>query len=171
MADPKKLIPFILRWEGGFANNPLDRGGATNKGITIGTYRQFYGKERTVDDLKALSNDEWLHIFLAGYWRPWKAGDIENQAVANICVDWAWASGVRTAIKEVQSLVGVSVDGIVGPKTLSAINGMPPRHLFEKIKSARLQFVLAIVRRSPSQKVFINGWKNRINSIEYSDES
>ena len=37
MANAKRLQPFILRWEGGFVNDPLDRGGATNKGITIGT--------------------------------------------------------------------------------------------------------------------------------------
>ena len=41
MANAKLLQPFILRWEGGFVNDPLDRGGATNKGITIGTFRQF----------------------------------------------------------------------------------------------------------------------------------
>ena len=38
MADIKNLIPFILKWEGEFANDPTDRGGATNKGVTIATY-------------------------------------------------------------------------------------------------------------------------------------
>ena len=28
-----KLAPFILKWEGGFVNDPLDLGGATNKGV------------------------------------------------------------------------------------------------------------------------------------------
>ena len=51
MANAKLLQPFILRWEGGFVNDPLDRGGATNKGITIGTFRQFYGKDATVEQL------------------------------------------------------------------------------------------------------------------------
>ena len=35
----QKLVPFILSWEGGFVNDPDDVGGATNKGITIATWR------------------------------------------------------------------------------------------------------------------------------------
>ena len=45
MADYRKLVPFIKKWEGGFSNHPQDRGGATNKGVTFSTYRMVYGKE------------------------------------------------------------------------------------------------------------------------------
>ena len=45
MADIKNLIPFILKWEGGFANDPTDRGGATNKGVTIATYEAYCKKK------------------------------------------------------------------------------------------------------------------------------
>lgn len=55
MADVKKLAPFILKWEGGFVNDPDDLGGATNMGITIATYRVYRKRkglpEPTVDDL------------------------------------------------------------------------------------------------------------------------
>lgn len=169
MADPKKLKPFILRWEGGFANDPVDRGGATNKGITIATFRHYYGTRATVEQLKALTDDQWMTIFLNGFWIPFKADSIKSQSVANICVDWAWASGTGTAIRQVQSLVGVTADGIVGVQTLAAINKANPRHLFAKIQSARLRFVDAIVRRNPSQKKFINGWKKRINALSYTE--
>ena len=54
MADVKKLAPFILKWEGGFVNDPDDLGGATNMGITIATYRVYRKRkglpEPTVDD-------------------------------------------------------------------------------------------------------------------------
>ena len=39
MADARKLVPFILKWEGGFVNDPADKGGATNKGITLKTFQ------------------------------------------------------------------------------------------------------------------------------------
>lgn len=52
MADYTKLVPFIKKWEGGFGNHPKDKGGATNKGVTLATYRMVYGKNKTVDDLK-----------------------------------------------------------------------------------------------------------------------
>ena len=122
MANAKLLQPFILRWEGGFVNDPLDRGGATNKGITIGTFRQFYGKDATVEQLKNITDEQWLHIFKSGYWNPWKADEIVNQSIANIVVDWAWASGPGTSIKQVQGVLEVAADGIVGPKTLRRLD-------------------------------------------------
>lgn len=167
MANAKKLIPFILRWEGGFTNHPNDKGGATNKGITIATFRQYYGKESTIDDLRNMSNEQWEYIFKAGYWDAMRADYITNQSIANICVDWAWCSGTRAAIKQVQRLLGIADDGIVGNVTLSAMNNANSKKLFEKIKSTRLSFVEAIVRRDPTQKVFLKGWRNRINSIAY----
>lgn len=160
---------FILKWEGGFVNDPLDRGGATNKGITLGTFRRFYGKDASVEQLKAITDEQWLMIFKAGYWNPWLADYIANQSIANIVVDWAWASGTRTSIKQVQRILNTAVDGIVGPKTLAAINSANPRELFDRIRSARLTFVDDIVRRNPTQARFIRGWKNRINNIKFSE--
>ncbi len=169
MADPKKLKPFILRWEGGYVNDPDDSGGATNKGITIATFRHYYGTNATIKQLQALTDEQWMHIFLCGFWNPFKADNIANQSIANICVDWAWASGTGTAIREVQALLGVAVDGIVGAKTLAAINNANQRHLFAKIQSARLRFVDAVVRRSPRKKKFLNGWRRRINSLSFEE--
>ena len=40
MADINILAQFILSFEGGFSNHPADKGGATNKGVTIATWRQ-----------------------------------------------------------------------------------------------------------------------------------
>ena len=167
MADIKKLMPFILQWEGGFVNDPVDRGGATNKGITIGTFRQFYGAGATVEQLKNITDEQWLHIFRVGYWDAWKADRINNQAIANIVVDWAWASGAATSIKQVQRMLGVAVDGVMGPVTLNALNRRPARELFSDIKDRRLSFVKGVVARDPSQQRFIRGWENRINAIKF----
>lgn len=167
MADAKKLIPFILKWEGGFANHPKDKGRATNKGITIATFRSFMGQHSTVEQLKNMTDEQWETIFEKGFWHPFGGDNIENQSIANICVDWAWCSGTRASIKQVQRLLGIADDGIVGNVTLSAMNNANSKKLFEKIKSTRLSFVEAIVRRDPTQKVFLKGWRNRINSIAY----
>lgn len=169
MADVKKLKPFILKWEGGFVNDPADLGGATNKGVTIGTYKEYRKKkglpEPTVEDLKKLSDDEWIDILKTYYWDRWKADQIQNQSIANILVDWVWASGVH-GIKKPQVLLGVKADGIVGKATLAAINGYPSQHeLFDKIKQARLDFVNSICHSRPANEKFRCGWCNRINDF------
>lgn len=167
MAKAELLKPFILKWEGGFVNDPIDKGGATNKGVTIGTFRQFYGKGATVEQLKCITDEQWLHIFKAGYWDRWKADCITNQSVANILVDWVWASGVW-GIKIPQRVLGVTEDGIVGEKTIAALNAQNPVDFFAKIKTERIKFVDDIVRRNPEQVRFIKGWKNRINEFNFS---
>lgn len=167
MADAKKLMPFILEREGGFSDNPKDRGGATNKGVTLATFRQYYGQTATVAQLRAMTDDQWAHIFKSGYWDKFRGDEIESQAVADMCVDWAWHSGTATAARQVQRVLGVAADGVVGPKTVAAINAADPAELFGRLKRARLAFVEGIVRRDPSQRVFLRGWKNRINALAF----
>lgn len=170
MADVKKLTPFLLKWEGGFVNDPADLGGATNMGVTIGTWRQVgYDKDGDndidVDDLKSLSNDDVLNrVLKPHYWDRWRADEIKNQSVANILVDWVWGSGAH-GIKIPQKLLGVSVDGVVGPKTIAAINSKNPRELFDRIKMARFDFIEEICLKRPVNNRFKRGWMNRINDL------
>lgn len=167
MADYTQLVPIIKKWEGGFVNDPDDSGGATNKGVTLSTFRSFYGSNKTVDDLKKLTDQQWLYIFLNGYWNKCKATEINNQSIANIFVDWAWGSGPVTAIKKIQKIVGTDVDGIVGPKTIEAINKKDPKRLFDAIKAARIEFVENLVKQRPKDAKFLKGWKARINSFSF----
>lgn len=170
MADVTKLAPFILRWEGGFVDDLDDLGGATNRGVTIGTYATYCKKKGypapTVERLKNLSDKDWTEILKTLYWDRWKADNIKSQSVANVLVDWVWASGVN-GIKIPQQLLGVTVDGIVGAKTLAALNARNPKELFEEIKEARVQFIEDICRKRPANNKFKKGWLNRINDLQY----
>ena len=166
MADYRKLKPFILRWEGGYINDQADLGKQTNKGVTLSTYRSVFGKNKTVSDLKKITDDQWEFIFKKYYWDKWKADDIKDQNVANILVDWVWASGAY-GIKIPQRVLGVNVDGIVGPKTIAAVNARDGRELFDKIKQERKDFIDRICQTRPQNKKFKNGWLNRINSLAY----
>lgn len=165
MAKAESLMPFVLRWEGGYCDDPDDRGGATNKGVTLATFRRYYGANATKGQLQAMTDAQWLHIFRRGYWDEFRADEINNQSVADACVDWAWNSGTVKAAKKVQAVLGVTADGIVGQRTLAAINAAQPRQLFAKIKAARLRYVENIAKNNPKQKKFLKGWKNRINSL------
>lgn len=166
MAKIEILVPFILSWEGGFANDPDDTGGATNKGVTIGTFRQVFGKDKTVNDLKHITNMQWETVLRKLFWGRWQADRIESQAVANMLVDWTWHSGLY-GIKIPQRVLGVDVDGIVGEKTLEAVNGAAPHVFFDILKKERKAFFERNVKTSPAKRKYLKGWLNRVNHIEY----
>ena len=172
MANVNQLAPFILKWEGDFVNDPADLGGATNMGVTISTWKQVgYDKDGDgdidVNDLHLLTRDDVVNrVLKPHYWDRWKADEIKSQSVANILVDWVWASGAH-GIKIPQRLLGVTVDGIVGPKTIAAVNAKNPRELFDMIKIARFDFIEDICRKRPANNKFKRGWMNRINDISY----
>lgn len=190
MADVNILLPFILKWEGGFVNDPADAGGATNKGVTIGTWRQVgYDKDGDgdidVQDLKLLSNNDVRdRVLKPHYWNRWKADNIQSQKIANILVDWVWGSG-KHGIVIPQRLLGVKDDGIVGEKTLSAVNFADPDQLFDVIYKARVDFLNEITQSSIAKyekkigrkateselmkytnKRFLKGWLNRLADIK-----
>ena len=82
MANVNKLAPFILKWEGGFVNDPADLGGATNMGVTIGAWKSCgYDKDGDgdidVDDLHLLTREDVVNRVLKPYyWDRWKADSI-----------------------------------------------------------------------------------------------
>lgn len=172
MADINKLIPHILKWEGGFVNDPDDAGGATNMGVTIGTYTEYCREKGcpapTVEDLKNISMVTWVDILRTMYWNRYRADEIESQSVANICVDWLWHSGCQGIIK-VQKILGVKADGIVGPITLAAINSASPLPLFGKIKQEREKFFRKLVATRPTNSKYLRGWMNRLDDLNFDD--
>lgn len=175
MATVEILAPLILKYEGGFVNDPADLGGATNMGVTIGTWHQVgYDKDGDADidvaDLKLLTREDVINLVLKPhYWDRWQADNINNQSIANILVDWVWASG-KYGIVRPQKILGVTPDGIVGSKTLQALNCYPnQKELFDKIKVDRLSFIHEIVASRPANKRFERGWLRRVNEFTYTE--
>lgn len=166
MADYRQLIPTILKYEGGYASN-IDGKTCTMKGITLATFRNHYGKGKTCNDLRRITDEQWVYVFKNSYWDRWKADSIENQAIANLLVDWVFTSGVY-GIRYPQGVLGVTVDGKVGPKTLAAINNHPDKkHLFKLLWERRKKHFEAIARSNPSKKKFLKGWLKRLSAFEY----
>jgi lysozyme family protein len=172
MAEIDKYIPHLLLWEGtGFYNIPGDKGGYTKMGVTLNTFRQYYGKDKTPEDLKNMSYKQFKYILYYEFWNPVKADQIENQSLATLIMDICYMSGRRTAIKKIQRcLGGLDVDGLVGPKTLRVLNQFP-EDSFNKIWNMRYKWFNAIVEKDPSQNKFLRGWLRRLNSVTYQSTS
>lgn len=167
MANFDKFLEKILKLEGGYVNHPNDLGGCTNHGITLTTYQHYFGENLTCKDLKNISENEVGEIYKDGYWDKCLGDNIENESVAEIIVDWAVNSGVKTAVKNVQKLVNTTPDGAMGKITLKAINDAPQEDLFNEIKKSREEFYQNIVKKNPTQKCFLKGWINRINEYNF----
>lgn len=173
MARVELLVPHILKFEGGFVNDPDDLGGATNKGVCYRTYKLYCSRKKnyvpTIEDLKNISDEEFVYILKEMYWDACRADKIASQSVANAIVDWAWNSGTVTASKEVQKVLGVDADGIIGDVTLSAINSWNPLVLFDAIQQARLDYLERICVARPINRKFENGWVRRVKSLQFID--
>ena len=155
MADHKKLVPFVLKHEGGVVNDPDDAGGFTNKGVTLKTFRSVFGDDKTKEDLINITDEQWGKIFKEYYWDKLKADDIESQSVANMSVDWAYNAGVSTVAKK------------IGSGSLKLINSKDPKELFEQIKAARIMFYKKLVEKKPTNAKFLKGWLNRTEAIKF----
>ena len=92
---------------------------------------------------------------------------IKDQNIANMLVDFAWHSGVTTAVKKLQKIVGVTSDGICGVQTIGAINSRYAPETFNLLKAARIRYLQGIVKNKHSQARFMYGWTKRVNAIEY----
>ena len=167
MADIKQIIQFIKEKEGGYVNDPDDKGGCTNSGVTIAVFRKFFGKAKTCEDLKKLTDEEWEKIFVKDYWKPWKADEIQNQSIAQLVVDMGYMSGTKLAIKKVQACLGLKADGIVGPITLGALNDKSTMVTFRKLYSMRYTWLHQLALKANNKK-YLRGWLNRLNSVKYS---
>lgn len=166
MASFDKYAPKLKQWEGGFGNHPHDPGGATMCGVTLATFRQFFGGDKTEADLRAMTDAQWRTIMKGGFWDRCWADQIRNQSVAELIVDWCVNSGVGM-IKRIQAIVGTKQDGIMGPKTLAAINAARSQVLHFKVKAARAAYYEGLVLQRPSSITFYDGWMNRLCSFNY----
>ncbi len=173
MADIKQLFPFLLQWEGGYVEDPDDLGGATNMGVTLKAWLTAgcdLNGDGAIDkeDLRRITwQDVVERVLKPYYWDRWQADLIHCQSLANILVDWVWSSG-ETGITIPQYILGVETSGVVQQETLDAVNNYPdPEELFNRIKSARIDYIERICRERPANNRFKRGWLNRINDLRF----
>lgn len=166
MANFDLYAPALLSWEGGFAIVEGDTGGPTNLGVTIETFRLYINKYATIDDLRNMTDAQWRRIAKGEFWDKIGGDDITNQSVAELIMDWCYHSGLGT-IKKIQGIVGTKTDGVVGPKTIAAINGWNQKRLHFTIKAARAEHMATIIKRQSFKLKFYDGWIRRLASLMY----
>ena len=111
-----KCLKTILHHEGGYVNHPKDPGGETNLGVTKRVYQEHGGTK----DMKDLLVEDVAPIYKKGYWDKMKGDDLPGGL--DLCVfDFGVNAGPGRAAKFLQSMIGTTVDGGIGPNTLAKV--------------------------------------------------
>lgn len=160
-----QMITAVLKHEGGFVNNPNDKGGATNFGITRETLSEWRAGPVTVADVKALTEAEARRIYLELF-IVWPGFDkISDSRLRHLAVDSGVQHGPKRVITWLQALVNVTADGKLGPKTAAAINQEGPGRLFNRLLARRIRWYGSLISSARSQAVFAAGWMKRAASF------
>jgi len=143
----------LIGHEGGYSDHPSDPGGRTMWGVTERVARShgFTG------DMRTLTRDEAKRIYRADYWEPIRAEELPQQVRFDV-FDGAVNSGVKQSIKWLQAAAGATADGVIGPKTLAAVNAMTSDRVAKRYNGHRLRFMKDL-KNWPS---FSRGWAERI---------
>jgi lysozyme family protein len=158
-ANFDKCLAEVLNHEGGFVDHPKDPGGATNKGITIGTLRQWQAGA-TVNDLRNISDALVVSIYRKGYWDAVRGDDLPS-GLDMVAFDAAVNSGPRRGALWLQYAVGVAQDGKIGPQTLAAAEAANRTNAINEALDRRLHFM----RNLPHWPTFALGWSRRIAGV------
>lgn len=176
MANYDAIINRILLEEGGFVNNPKDKGSATNFGITQATLASYLHRPVTVDEVRTLDVNLAKEIYISQYITGPRLDTLYeiDQHLADQVVDIGVNSGPRNAIKMLQRVVNsagfgpIDVDGALGPGTRDAVDkafSAMGDYLNNALVEERVNFYNQIVARDPSQGTFLAGWTNRAQSF------
>lgn len=147
-----RCVNRVLSHEGGYSDHPSDPGGKTMFGITERVAR----KNGYTGDMRFLPREEAVKIYEAEYWTPIR-GDEVPPGIAFTLFDCAVNSGPPLSIKLLQTALGVTVDGVFGPKTLAALTEKEPLPFGLALIRARQEFQMSL----PTWPVFGKGWTRR----------
>ena len=164
-----KSCEMVLKHEGGFTNDQRDRGnhlpdgrqGSTMLGCTQANWEAYIGRKVTQDDMKKLTKDDVKPLYKKNYWDAVKGDELPN-GVDYAAFDFAINAGPAAARKMIQRALGVTADGVFGPKTMDAIQSADAKDLMKKFSDAKIAFYKSL----SNFKVYGNGWLRRVEDVQ-----
>lgn len=145
MKNFDKVIPLLLKDEGGYSNDPNDAGGPTNFGITLTDYRKYIKSNGTANDVRNMTVDQAKTIYKTKYWDALSCDTLPN-GVDYTCFDYGVNSGLgrpRNALKKFPDKKGADL--------INAIN------------DERMAFLTSIGHGHNAG--FLRGWTNRVARV------
>jgi lysozyme family protein len=168
------MIDDVIRREGGYVDHPADRGGPTKFGITQAALAHYCGRAVSAAEVAALSRDQARQIYRRDYYHGPRIDQLPAR-IQPFVFDSAVNHGPGRAIMFVQRVCDQAgfgellLDGACGPKTIRAAHEAAwamKDWLLAALIEERRRFYHAIVERSPSQAVFLDGWLARLREFD-----
>lgn len=172
MAKFEIAYKITSKKEGGMVltDDKDDKGGMTFAGISRRYHPRWKGWG--IIDLGNFSKDPRLEglvkdYFFKQFWGKIKGNEITDQSIANFFYDTAVNFDLVEAVKTVQKICCVIPDGIVGPKTIMAINTISRDYFFSNLRSSRVKYRVERITEDPSQEKYFKGWVKRDVSDDF----
>jgi lysozyme family protein len=169
MADFEKALSLVLRKEGLYGDDLDDPGGETYKGVARRHNPKWPGWvpidlaklkpnfPRGLEDDKELQNLVVI-LYRKTYWDKVMGDKFCHQAVVESVFDFAVNAGPRTSIKLAQIAVGTEPDGVLGPKTLQALNSTEERFFLLVFAIAKIARYVRVCKKRPKSRKYFFGW-------------
>ena len=160
MAEFESAFQRVMKEEGFFlTNDPIDKGGQTYCGISRKFHPRWVGWA-DIDRGETPATNLVRGFYRSIFWEPMGGLHINSQPVAEALFSQFVNMGAN-GIKLAQQCVGVIPDGIVGRKTLSAINAMDEERFLMRYALANIKRYHAIGMKDKTQRKYWPGWFSR----------
>ena len=159
-------LEAILAHEGGFSNHPSDPGGMTNLGVTRKVWEEWVGRKVSENEMRKLTPKLVAPLYKARYWDAVKADQLPA-GIDYLMFDFAINAGVSRSLKTAQKVVKVVEDGVIGNKTLAAINEYDVNKFVTDFSAAKENFYKSL----PTFQTFGKGWIRRVSEAKLHSET
>lgn len=154
-------VKIVLDHEGGYVDDPLDPGGATNFGISARAYPS--------EDIKEMTAQRARDIYFCDYWLRYRIRQLPGVILPSKVLDMAVLLGGSVAIRLLQcALVAcgahVDPDGVIGPETVKACSALTGADLIGTYETILEQHFQSLVAADPKKAKFLSGWLTRAHS-------
>lgn len=171
MSSWSVAIEFVLKSEGGYANDPDDPGKETYRGISRRYHPDWYGwsaidqrkpiaRGTIFPDLEMAVRDWYYNEF----WLPVRGPEIPGP-LALCLFDFAVLSGAGKAIRFMQQELGVTPAlGNFREVTMNAVRAVPGTYvdLARRITMRRADDYGDATERAPKKVQYLGGWTSRL---------
>ena len=170
MADFEIAVKKVFKIEGVSFEDP-QTGEISKYGVSLALIkgladaeRDPYGIEPTADGIRGMSKQQAKKVYRGVFWDEMKLDGVKEQEVADKIMDAGVNMGPQIPVRIAQRVAGAEVDGIVGPKTLKAINKMKGKEFLVAYRQGLEDRYRGLAANKLVLKKYLDGWIARARS-------